>query len=110
MPANLDEAGWYLGNRDVNAHTVGGPQKPENDLGLRKVHGNMAEWRWDWYGDYPGSNVIDPRGPSSGSERLLWGGGWLSEAKHCRLAYRSRLLPCGSSNSIGFCVTRTVVE
>ena len=51
------------------------------------MYGNVWEWVHDWYGDYSASAVIDPKGPDSGSERILRGGGWYGR-KDCRSAYR----------------------
>jgi formylglycine-generating enzyme len=38
--------------------------------------GNLAEWVSDWHGAYPSSDQTDPRGPSSGSMRVVRGGSW----------------------------------
>jgi formylglycine-generating enzyme required for sulfatase activity len=35
--------------------------------------GNMAEWCADWYGPYPSDAIVDPVGPSSGTERVVRG-------------------------------------
>lgn len=80
---------------------------PANAWGLYDMHGNVHEWCLDWHGTYPGS-VQDPGGPTSGSNRVLRGGGWDNDyASGCRSSYRTGFMPGGWTSSIfGF---RTVM-
>ena len=59
-----------------------------NGFGLYDMHGNVSELCLDWYGAYPVGNVSDPRGPATGSGRVVRGGSWDSYARYCRSALR----------------------
>ena len=59
-----------------------------NAWGFYDMHGNVWEWCKDWHGSYSSNAVTDPQGSSSGSNRVLRGGSWISSARSCRSAYR----------------------
>jgi formylglycine-generating enzyme required for sulfatase activity len=89
----LGRSGWYEGNAGRKSHPVGG--KEANAFGLHDMHGNVAEWCWDFYSAkyYNESPSKDPRGPVKGPRRILRGGGWYSDAKGCRSAFRVGSMP-----------------
>ena len=89
---------YSVGDTSTGTAEVGSSRP--NGWGLYDMHGNVGEWCLDWYGDYGTTNAIDPVGATSGTSRVIRGGGWLSKAPQCRSADRSD--PNLRGYSIGF--------
>jgi formylglycine-generating enzyme required for sulfatase activity len=70
-------------------HSVAVNSYSPNGLELYDMHGNVAEWVWDWYGAYGTASASDPAGTSEGNYKTARGGGWNDFPKHIRSAYRS---------------------
>lgn len=96
----LGQYAWYTANSGDKPHPVG--QKKSNPWGLYDIYGNVWEWVQDWYDDYPASNMTDPKGPSSGSERVFRGGSWYDSAGVCRSADRYYNAPDFQTDCFGF--------
>ena len=94
--ANFNGRSEYIGGVGTRTNVSGtyldrttavGSYAP-NAFGLYDMHGSVDEWCLDWGGDYSTGSVVNPRGPASGSIRVIRGGCWYNEAKVCRSAMR----------------------
>jgi formylglycine-generating enzyme required for sulfatase activity len=110
---SLRDYGWYGdgSGRDGGGqtHEVGGLLA--NPWGLYDMHGNVNEMCLDWYsGSYHGESVIDPRGPTSGTHRVMRGGSWHLEPRQIRSAERRWVNPDHKWDFIGFRVALVPVS
>jgi len=76
------------GNCNRAPVAVGAQPKGASWCGAQDLAGNVWEWVGDWYGRYPGSSQQNPTGPSTGSIRVLRGGGWHSTDQQLRTTFR----------------------
>jgi formylglycine-generating enzyme required for sulfatase activity len=104
---NLDEIAWYDGNSGQQRREVA--RKRANGFGLYDLLGNVWEWVSDWYDEqyYQHSPSQDPSGPSSGQDRVLRGGSWVSNARNVRVSVRAWSDPA-SRSYFGFRCARDI--
>jgi formylglycine-generating enzyme required for sulfatase activity len=88
------------GNRTRNVGSY-----PPNRWGLHDMHGNVAEWCWDAYGD--NSSTIQ-QGRFSETTRVFRGGNWVNTAMRARSAFRDHFYPTLLHPAVGFRVVRNV--
>ena len=105
---NLAKIAWYCGNNIPN-----GPKpverKAPNAWGLYDMSGNVFEWIGDWYeASYETGEPTNPWGPTTGSSRVIRGGGCLYDAWLCRSAYRGDMAPTSQNSGLGFRLVRTL--
>ncbi len=103
-PWGTDEISAKLANyaQNKNGSTPVGSYGA-NGYGLYDMAGNVWEWTWDYWGQYAQTAQTDPRGPSSGSYRVIRGGSWHNDAERCRVSNRSSISgPALRNNNDGF--------
>ncbi len=72
---------------------------PPNKYGLYDMAGNIWQWCWDWFGDYAEGRQVDPRGPETGTERVMRGGSWYYSSEYCKVAFRMGGSPKGNRSA-----------
>jgi len=79
-----------------------------NAFGLFDMHGNILEWCEDRNGDYPVGPVTDPKGPGTGTNRVLRGGSFNRGGSRARSSDRSNSSPSYRIGYNGFRLVKTV--
>ena len=82
---------------------------PPSVFGLYQMSGNVFEYVWDYYGEYPTNHQTDPTGPERGTQRVRRGGAYTSPAGHMRSAVRHGVPPSAPLFHHGFRVACNIV-
>ena len=96
---DLKFVGWFCDNSENKTYSV--KSKGANELGIYDMSGNVCEWCSDWYGPYDIEEQTNPKGPSTGTTRVLRGGSWDNDAAKCRISCRYASLPNNKQSSFG---------
>ncbi|MGE3062130.1 MAG: formylglycine-generating enzyme family protein [bacterium] len=96
----------YEGTEDGYKYTspVGSYENGRSPYGCYDMSGNVWEWCNDRYGEsyYRTSKYKNPKGPNSGSERVLRGGSWYGGVGNMRTADRGNIDPAFVIDGGGF--------
>jgi len=97
---NINWMSWHETTSGGTTHAVA--QLEPNAWKFYDLSGNVLEWCYDWYGAYPGGEVIDPEGPPRGSFRMARGGSWRVGGDIGRSAARAGGSAAREDYTIGF--------
>jgi formylglycine-generating enzyme required for sulfatase activity len=97
---SLEDYAWFPINSGNKPHEVG--KKLANELGLYDMSGNVSEWCWDWYDNYPAGEQTNFDGTASGTKRVERGGCHYNGDAACAVSKRSSLNPDVCNYGLGF--------
>ncbi|MDD5239896.1 MAG: formylglycine-generating enzyme family protein [Candidatus Omnitrophica bacterium] len=106
----LERYAWFGPKYGFKKNHIVGQKKP-NAWGFYEMHGKIWEWCEDWYEKYyyRNSPKDNPKGPETGSERVIRGGIWyMSAATCCTSATRNSIVSDQRDSNIGFRLARSI--
>ena len=103
---SVDSYGWHSNNSSGKTHPKG--TLAANELNIYDMSGNVREWCWDWYDNYPAGAISNYTGAESSDERLVRGASWKqASGPSLPISLRDREPPSSDRNSFGFRVIRS---
>ena len=109
LETQIKELGWSTEDNTGTHKKVG--QYLPNAWGLYDMHGNAWEYCLDWFREdlqNQEGEALDPKGPSSGTQRCVRGGGGNRTCKKCRSACRGSVGLSSTSTYNPFGIRLTV--
>lgn len=102
----LGQYAWYKQNSNQQSQAIG--RKEPNRWQIYDLHGNVWEWVYDWYADYPKTPQNNPQGPLVGKYKILRGGSWKASPVHLTNSFRLDEIPQRTRSDVGFrCASNT---
>ena len=117
---NIEDVAWYWKNsgdsrlsgkysfnkiKENNCRVQKSGTKSANSFGLYDMTGNVSEWCWDDYGEYPGKNYKS--NSDSRKSKVIRGGNFRENENRCRTVCRDASNPNYERNYVGFRICRT---
>jgi formylglycine-generating enzyme required for sulfatase activity len=95
---NASPEAYDGGLAKVGTHAAG-----VSPYGVYDLAGNVSEWVSDWYSDsFPAGDVRNPKGPETGTDRVIRGGGRFDPAERLVATKRYHGTPDLRGEDIGF--------
>ena len=103
---NIGDYAWTWENSSVNYKSQPVGTKLPNELGLYDMSGNVLEWNWDGWDEYPTGTQTNYRGAASGTYRVIRGGSWYNLASLAAVGFHGKGGPFYQYMHFGFRVVR----
>ncbi len=101
-----DSVSWGLSNGGFRKHTVG--LKRPNELGLYDMTGNVSEWCSDWYAPYQLGTEPNPKGPMTGTDKIVRGSSFDNCQANSHISHRYLQNPTQATNYCGLRLALTL--
>jgi formylglycine-generating enzyme required for sulfatase activity len=101
----IGDVAWYYGNSSDGSKVVG--TQAYNNYGLHDMSGNLWEWNFDYFNNYPScGRTLDPiqKTPNEnyGSSRVSRGGSWINDAELSMVSFRYNIYSYYRGTDFGF--------
>lgn len=106
--ALADNVAWHFANSTNRVQLIA--KKAPNELGLYDMSGNVREWCQDWFATYDGDMLLNPKGPTTGSYRVIRGGSVANHMRNVRISHRDGLAPKERHADLGLRIVKVKEE